>query len=119
MLAAFLALAGATLIALPVADSGKYSPQAASAAEARLGAAGEVLGAASMCKEIRRDRLRADMDKVDAMIDKGVDDNQQYYAARNILDKAIDKGKRAIGRRETTCRHAKAALTELEKELGP
>ncbi len=119
MMAIVLALAGVTLIASPDAGEDKYMPEVAAAAERRLAQAGEVLGAAWMCREIDRTRLHAAMRKVEAMIDKGVDDNQQYYAARNILDKGIDKGKRAIGKRETDCRRADGALGDLEKELGP
>ncbi|HXY99001.1 MAG TPA: hypothetical protein VEI03_03310 [Stellaceae bacterium] len=119
MLAVVLALAGVTLTASPDAGQDKYQPEVALAAEQRLAQAGEVLGAAWMCRGIDRTRLRAAMRKVEAMIDKGVDDNQQYYAARHILDKGIDKGKSAIGKHETDCRRADAALGDLEKQLGP
>jgi hypothetical protein len=119
MVAILLALAGVTLIASPDGGADKYRPDEAAAAEQRLAQAGEVLGAAWMCREIDRTRLRAAMRKVEAMIDKGVDDNQQYYAARNILDKGIDKGKSAIGKRQTDCRRADTALGDLEKQLGP
>lgn len=119
MIAIVLALAGATLTASPDAAQDKYRPEVATEAEQRLAQAGEVLGAAWMCRAIDRTRLHVAMHKVEAMIDKGVDDNRQYYAARNILDKSIDKGKNAIGKRETDCRRADAALGNLEKQLGP
>ncbi len=87
---------------IAAADTGgKYTPEAAAAAEQRLAVAGEVLGAASQCKEVDAARLKAAMRKVEAMIDKGVDDNRQYYAARNILSKGVDKGRKAIRDRET------------------
>jgi len=112
MIAIVLALAGATLIA----DAGPYKDraEAAGAAEQRLAQVGEVLGAAWMCPEIDRARLHAVMHKVEAMIDRGVDDNKQYYAAHNILDKAIDKGKH-----ESDCRRAETALGDIERELPP
>ncbi len=114
MIVIVLALAGATLIAAPDSGSDKYHPDAAGAAQQRLAQAGEVLGAAWMCPAIDRTRLQAAMRKVEAMIDRGVDDNKQYYAAHNILDKGIDRGKH-----ESDCRRAEAALGDLEKQLGP
>jgi hypothetical protein len=114
MIAVVLALLGATLIAAPDSDRDKDRTEAAGAAEQRLAQAGETLGAAWMCPQIERGRLHAVMHKVEAMIDHGVDDNRQYYAAHNILDKGIDKGKH-----ESDCRRAEAALEDLEKELGP
>ncbi len=111
MIAVVLALAGATLVA--AADDGPDKERAAAAAEQRLEQAGEALGAAWMCPQIDRARLHEVMHKVEAMIDHGVDDNRQYYAAHNILDKGIDKGKH-----EGDCRRAEAALGDLEKELG-
>lgn len=101
------------------ADTPKYAPPAVAAAEARLDHAGSVLGAASLCPDIDRDRLRAAADKMTALIDKGVDDNSQYYAAHNIFAKGVDKGKAGIRSHDNDCRRAAADLSELEKELGP
>jgi hypothetical protein len=110
-----LTLFGITLIASP----DKYAPQAVTQAEQSLRDAGETLGAASMCKEIDRKRISVLRLKVDALIDQGVDDNRQYYAARNILSKAIDDGKEAIRRRKIDCQRADGDLSNLEKKLGP
>ena len=41
-----------------------------------------------------------------ALIDKGVDDNRQYYASKNIFAAGLDKGKNAVKRHETDCRRA-------------
>ncbi|HUH84977.1 MAG TPA: hypothetical protein VLX85_10210 [Stellaceae bacterium] len=101
------------------ADNPKYAPPAVAAAQARLERAGSVLGAASLCPEIDRERLRAAADKMTALIDKGVDDNSQYYAAHNIFDKGIDSGKAGIRTHANDCRRAAADLSALEKELGP
>jgi hypothetical protein len=114
MIVIVLALAGVTLIAAPDSGQDKDRAEAAAAAEQRLEHAGEVLGAAWMCPQIDRTRLHTVMQRVEAMIDHGVGDNRQYYAAHNILDKGIDKGKH-----ESDCRRAGTALGDLEKELGP
>jgi hypothetical protein len=118
---AWLALA-LTLAVSPVAaadnDQDKYAPQTVVAAERRLSSAGETLGAASMCKNIDRDRVRAAILKINELIDKGVDNNRQYYASKNIFAKGMDKGKDAIKRRQTDCLRAKTDLTALEEQLG-
>lgn len=111
-----------TLTVAPVAaadnDQDKYAPKTVVAAEKRLSSAGETLGAASMCKDIDRDRIRAAILKVDDLIDKGVDNNRQYYASKNIFAKAMDNGKDAIKRGRTDCRRAESDLTTLEEQLG-
>jgi hypothetical protein len=111
-----------TLAVTPVAaadsDQDKYAPQTVVAAERRPSSAGETLGAASMCKDIDRDRIRAAILKVKDLIDKGVDNNRQYYASKNIFAKGIDHGKDAIKRGRTDCRRAESDLTALEEQLG-
>jgi hypothetical protein len=110
------------LAATPVAaaddDQDKYAPESVAAAERRLSSAGETLGAASMCKDIDRNRIRAAILKVNELIDKGVDNNRQYYAGKNIFAKGIDEGKDAIKRGRADCRRAESDLTSLEGELG-
>ena len=107
------------LAASPDGGGGKYAPQAVAGAEDRLRTAGFAIGAASLCKGIEPDRLRAAAAKMQQLIDKGVDDNAQYYAANNIFAKAIDSGKSAIRKRDTDCAHATHDFRQLEKELGP
>jgi hypothetical protein len=99
-------------------DQDKYAPQTVTAAERRLSSAGETLGAASVCKNIDRARIRAATLKVNELIDKGVDNNRQYYAGKNIFAKGIDEGKNAIKRGRTDCRRAESDLTTLEEQLG-
>ena len=102
------------------ADEGqdKYAPQNVVAAERRLSSAGETLGAASMCKDIDRDRIRAAILKVNELIDRGVDNNRQYYAGKNIFAKGMDEGKDDIKRGRTDCQRAESDLTTLEEQLG-
>ena len=118
---AWLALA-LLLAVTPVAaaddDQDKYAPQTVAAAERRLSSAGETLGAASMCKDIDRDRIRVAILKVNELIDKGVDNNRQYYAGKNIFAKGMDEGKDAIKRGRTDCRRAESDLATLEEQLG-
>jgi hypothetical protein len=83
-----------------------------------VSSAGETLGAASMCKDIDRDRIRAAILKVNDLIDKGVDDNRQYYASKNIFAKGMDEGKDANKRGRTDCRRTESDLTALEEQLG-
>jgi hypothetical protein len=99
-------------------DNPKYAPPAVAAAQARLDHAGSVIGAASLCPQIERQRVREALAKMRALIKKGVD-NDQYYAAHRIFDKGIDKGKAAIRSRESDCSRAETDLGGLEKELGP
>jgi hypothetical protein len=114
-----LVLALTLTLADASADNPKYAPPTVAGAEARLDHAGSVLGAASLCPEIDRERVRAAATKMNALIDKGVDNNNQYYAARNIFEKGIDKGKAGIRNHESDCSRAATDLGDLEKELGP
>jgi hypothetical protein len=107
----------ATPVAAAANDQEKYAPETVVAAEQRLSSAGQTLGAASMCKDIDRNRIRAAILKVYDLIDKGVDNNRQYYAGKNIFAKGIDEGKAAIKRSRTDCRRAKSDLATLEEQL--
>ena len=109
---------GVTPVAAAGDDADKYAPQTVAAAERRLASAGETLGAASMCKDIDRERIRAAILKVNELIDKGVDNNRQYYAGKNIFAKGREEGKDAIKRGRTDCRRAESDLTSLEEQLG-
>jgi hypothetical protein len=111
-------LLAATSAAAADEEEDKYAPQAVAAAERRLASAGETLGAASMCKDIDRDRIRVAILKVNDLIDRGVDNNRQYYAGKNIFAKGMDEGKEAIKRGRTECRRAESDLSTLEKQLG-
>jgi hypothetical protein len=111
-------LLAATPIAAAGNDEDKYAPQTVATAERRLSSAGEALGAASMCKDIDRGRIRAAILKVNAYIDKGVDNNRQYYAGKSIFAKGMDEGKDAIKRGRTDCRRAESDLSTLEEQLG-
>jgi hypothetical protein len=79
-------------------DQDKYAPETVAAAERRLSSAGETLGAASLCKDIDRNRIRAAILKINELIDKGVDNNRQYYAGKNIFAKGIDTRNEAATR---------------------
>jgi len=100
------------------ADQDKYAPETVAAAERSLSTAGETLGAASMCKDIDRNRIRVAIAKVNELIDRGVDNNRQYYAGKNIFAKGMDEGKDAIKRGRTNCRRAENDLATLEEQLG-
>lgn len=71
-----------------------------------------------MCKDIDRDRIRIAILKVNELIDKGVDNNRQYYAGKNIFAKGMNEGKDAIKRGRTNCRRTESDLTMLEEQLG-
>ena len=107
-----------TPVAVADDEEDKYAPETVAAAEQRLSSAGATLGAASMCKDIDRNRVRVAILKVNELIDKGVDNNRQYYAGKNIFAKGIDEGKDAIKRGRTDCRRAESDLTTLEAQLG-
>jgi hypothetical protein len=115
----WLAIALVILAASPDAGQGKYAPNAVIAAEEQLKHAGFAIGAASLCPDIEGTRVRAAVLKIQQLIDKGVDDNQQYYAANNMFEKSIDKGRDAIRKRKTDCSHAAQDFGRVEKNLGP
>jgi hypothetical protein len=113
-----LAFVGATLIITPDAAD-RYTPRVVFGPEQRLLAAGQILGAASMCDQIEPVRIKTAMVKIEGLINQAVDDHRRLLAAENILGQGFDKGKRSVMEGGTDCLRANAELTELERVLGP
>jgi hypothetical protein len=113
-----LTVVGAIVFISPDATD-KYVPRVVFAPEQRLLAAGQVLGAASMCDQIEPVRIKTAMVKIEGLINEAVDDNRRLLAAENILGQGFDKGKRSVMEGATDCLRANADLIELERALGP
>jgi hypothetical protein len=113
-----IALAGATLIGSP--ESGATLPPGgapATKAETLAAAAGEVLGAASACDKIEKDRLDAAAHKVGEVVQGEVDDNDELTSAHEMFVEAVAAGRESVTNGNTDCEAAAAQLADLERSV--
>lgn len=113
-----IALAGATLIGSP--DSGTTEPPndaPATKAETFAAAAGQVLGAASACDKIEKERLDAAAQQVGETVQGEVDDEDELTSAHDMFVENIAAGRRSVASGDTDCDSAAAKLVELERVI--
>jgi hypothetical protein len=113
-----IALAGATLIGSP--DSGATMPPSdtpATKAETFAAAAGQVLGAASACDEIEKDRLDTAAHQVGEAVQGEVDDEDELTSAHDMFVDSVAAGRRSVTSGETDCDAAADKLAELERSI--
>lgn len=114
-----LALAGATLIGS--AGSGTTTPPTArmTDAEAFSAAAGQVLGAASMCDGISKDRIQIAADRVGQVSQGLAANDDERSAAKAVFQSGLQEGGRAVASGDADCRDVDAALAEMEQAIKP
>jgi branched-chain amino acid transport system substrate-binding protein len=78
-------------------------------------AAGGILGAAAMCREIPGDRVKAAADQVDTLVSAVIGDDDELTSANELFIKSAGEGKAALASGRTDCRTVEAALTRLER----
>jgi hypothetical protein len=113
-----IALAGATLIGSP--DSGTTTAPGntpATKAERFAAAAGHVLGAASACDAVDKDRLDAAAQQVGEVVQSQVDDDDELTSAHGMFVDNVAAGRRSVSGGETDCDAATAKLAELERSI--
>jgi hypothetical protein len=81
-------------------------------------AAGQTLGAASMCKEISGVRVDAAADRLSAMVDDSAKSEADVSAARNTFRAGAEAGRHAVASGVKDCGQAAAELTGLERQLS-
>jgi hypothetical protein len=114
-----LALAGATLIGS--AGSGTTTPPTdrMSDAEAFSAAAGQVLGAATMCDSISKDRIQSAADRVGEVTQGLAANDDELNAAKAVFKSSLQEGGHAVASGDTDCGHVDAALGEMEQAIKP
>ncbi|HJT08124.1 MAG TPA: hypothetical protein VJ747_14420 [Stellaceae bacterium] len=114
-----IALLGATLIGSP--ESGTTVPPGdtpPTRAEAFAAAAGQVLGAASACDKVERDRLDTAAHRVGETVQDEVEDDDELTSAHDMFVDSVALGRRSIASGEIDCDAAEARLAELERSIG-
>jgi hypothetical protein len=113
-----IALAGATLIGSP--ESGATMPPGdapTTRAEALAASAGQVLGAASACDKVEKDRLDAAAHKVGEAVQGEVSDDDELTSAHDMFVEAVVAGRRSVTSGSTDCDAAAAQLADLERSV--
>jgi hypothetical protein len=91
---------------------------ALSEAEAFSATAGTVLGAASACDEISKDRISAAAERVALILETTASSEDELAASRRLLAESIGTGKDAVRSGQTNCPRVEASLTQIEQIGG-
>lgn len=116
---AVLALLLAASIAAPATGTAILPSEKLTDAEALAAAAGRILGAASLCGHITCARMHADIDRVNALLEKVIADDDELTSASQMFWEGVDEGGEALASGETDCLRAEAKLIEMERHLPP
>lgn len=98
----------------PVAPDGDDGADSLSDAEAFSAVAGTILGAASACNAIERDRVVAAGQKVSALVLSSASDDDEIDSAWQLFADNLATGKAAVASGVSDCQRVEAALAALE-----
>jgi hypothetical protein len=123
-----LALAGALLIASPAlaqqqgAPPGSAPPNGKSQpgseltdAQAFSAAAGKIIGAASVCDSISKDRVSTAAEKASSLTSSVAADDDELTSAQQLFSDAADVGKQAVKSGNANCSAVEVSLAKLEQ----
>jgi hypothetical protein len=110
-----IALAGA-LAGAPMADATPLDEDYTDT-EAMSVASGQVLGAATMCDNIPKERVKAAAAKIGELTQRSASDDDELASAQDLFKQAFREGGDAIASGELDCDHASLALTDMEEAL--
>lgn len=103
-----IALASATLIAAP-------TPERANTVRDLAGRVGQILGAASACRDISRARIKAISDKMGEVIRGAAATEDERLSMVGIFDRNVADGLKAMSTRQAECPTAERNLADLER----
>lgn len=103
-----IALASATLIAAPSAER-------ANTVRDLAGRVGQILGAASACRDISRARIKAISDKMGEVIRGAAGTEDERLSMVEIFDRNVAEGLKAMAARQAECPTAERNLADLER----
>ena len=120
-----LALAGALLVASPaLAQQGappggaqKPGPELTDA-QAFSAAAGKIIGAASACDTISKERVSAATEKASSLTSSVAADDDELTSAQELFTDAADVGKAAVKSGNANCSTVEVSLAKLEQIEG-
>ena len=111
-----LLLAGAMLIASPGFDSDDPSDQV-SDAQAFSAEAGTIIGAATACNQIDRQRLSAVAQKASDLV-QSIPDQEEAASAATLLATTARSGRAAVEHGAADCTTVEASLRKLEQAVS-
>jgi len=79
---------------------------------------GQVVGAASACRDVAAPRIEAISDKVTAVIRHAGADDREIAALLEMLDRSVADGRLAVASRQLDCATADHAFMDLESSVG-
>jgi hypothetical protein len=114
-------LAGAVLVAAPAMAQQTAPPSGAPTpgsnltdAQAFSAVAGKIVGAASECDTISKDRVSAATKKAATITSSVAADDDELMAAAALFTEAADAGKAAVRSGNANCRTVELSLAKLE-----
>jgi len=117
-----LALAGAMLASTPALAQHAAPPGGApkpgpelTDAEAFSAAAGKIVGAASVCDTISKDRVSAATKKAASITSSVVEDDDELASAQELFNEGTDVGKTAVESGGANCNTVEMSLAKLEQ----
>ena len=110
-----IALAGALAVG-PAADSSP-SGEDYTDTEAFSVVSGQVLGAATMCDNIAKERVKSVAAKFDELARQSASDEDELSSAQELFRQAFAEGGKAVASGEIDCTHAALALSDMEEAL--
>jgi hypothetical protein len=115
-----LMVAGALLAASPGArvaeppSTAMPSDQSLTDAQAFSAVAGKIVGAATVCEAISRNRVAAAAAKVEKVASSIADDDDELTSARELFAAGTEAGKKAVRNGNANCDLVEASLARLE-----
>ncbi len=120
-----LALAGALLVASPALAQQGAPPGGAQQpgpeltdAQAFSAAAGKIIGAASACDTISKERVSAATEKASSLASSVAADDDELASAQELFTDAADVGKAAVKSGNASCSTVEVSLAKLEQIEG-
>ncbi len=120
-----LALAGALLVASPAVAQQGAPPGGAQQpgpeltdAQAFSAAAGKIIGAASACDTISKERVSAATEKASSLASSVAADDDELASAQELFTDAADVGKAAVKSGNASCSTVEVSLAKLEQIEG-
>ena len=111
-------LAGAVLFAVPGIASAAQSGDRIGAVRQIAADVGYVLGAASACREISQQRIKAMTDKLTELIKASAASDEEFASIRQTYSQSSLDGQRIIAAKQIGCAVADRNLANLERNIS-
>lgn len=112
-------LACASLVLAPVSSFSAPREEKAAVLRALASRVGHVLGAASSCPSVARERVKGITDKIADVIKGGASSQEEVAATFEVFNAGSSDGARAVALAQVDCSTAERELAELESVSNP